>query len=173
MSDRLIVLLGNPGRDYAHTRHNAAWLAAEAWFPDLPWQGKFQGRWAAVPWQGRRLILLKPETFMNEAGRSAQAARAFFKLELNQVVAVHDDLELPFGEVRAQWGGGLQGHNGLRSLKQHLGGDQFGRLRLGIGRPERGEVASFVLSRFRPDEEVLLGGFWGRALEALGRLGGF
>jgi PTH1 family peptidyl-tRNA hydrolase len=104
---------------------------------------------------GKRYAL-KPLTFMNLAGESARAMGDFFKISPESWVAIHDDIDLPFGEIRFQKGGGLGGHNGLRSLKTHWGTDQFYRLRVGIGRPARGDVASFVLGRFTPDEEIEL-----------------
>lgn len=101
-------------------------------------------------------MLLKPMTFMNESGRSVGAAQRFFSLDPQEILVVHDDLELPFLTVRLQSGGGLGGHNGLRSIKDHLGSTAWHRLRLGIGRPAKGTVSSYVLSRFDPVEESLL-----------------
>jgi PTH1 family peptidyl-tRNA hydrolase len=104
---------------------------------------------------------------MNLAGESARALGDFFKVPAEGWVAVHDDIDLPFGEVRFQTGGGLGGHNGLRSLKQHLGTDRFHRLRIGVGRPVHGDVAAFVLGRFTPDEEIELERILDRAAVAL------
>ena len=153
-----IVFLGNPGREYERSRHNAGFLTLDRWTKarELPWQEKFKGDWAALSWAGGKYYLLRPQTFMNLSGESVRALTDFFKVTPEAWVAVHDDIELPFGEVRFQTGGGLGGHNGLRSLKQHLGTDQFHRLRIGIGRPVHGDVASFVLGRFNPDEEIEL-----------------
>jgi len=153
-----VLFLGNPGREYERTRHNAGFLALEAWSKarDLGWQQKFKGEWATLNWAGGKYYLLKPLTFMNVAGESARALGDFFKVSPEAWLAVHDDIDLPFGEVRFQTGGGLGGHNGLRSLKQHLGTDRFHRLRIGVGRPVHGDVASFVLGRFTPDEEIEL-----------------
>jgi PTH1 family peptidyl-tRNA hydrolase len=123
---------------------------------DEPWQKKFHGVWTKMYRSGRTFRLLKPETFMNESGMSVAQASRFFSIEPEEILVVHDDLELPFGTIRLQEGGGLQGHNGLKSIRQHLASDQFFRLRIGIGRPARGEIASHVLSRFSPEEEMRL-----------------
>jgi len=164
-----VVFLGNPGREYERTRHNAGFLVADRWMRDAPWQQKFKGSWATVTLAGRKFGLLRPNTFMNLAGESVRAAADFFKITPQAWLAVHDDIELPFGEVRLQVGGGLGGHNGLRSLRQHLGTDGFHRLRIGVGRPVHGDVAAFVLGRFTPDEEIELERILDRAAETLER----
>lgn len=153
-----VVFLGNPGREYERTRHNAGFLLSSSWpkTSGLDWQKKFKGEWAPLIVGSQKVIALRPLTFMNLAGESVRALGDYFKVDPRSWVAVHDDIDLPFGEVRFQTGGGLGGHNGLRSLKQHLGTDGFRRLRIGVGRPSRGDVASFVLSRFTPDEEIEL-----------------
>jgi len=154
----LIVFLGNPGADYRSTRHNVGRMVAEA-LPDAgtrTWKEKFHGRIAEYGSPGRRTRLLIPETFMNESGRSVAAAAAFYRVEPEGILVVHDDLELPFGRVSQRLGGGLAGHNGLRSIKDHLKTADFGRLRVGIGRPDRGSVRSWVLSRFSPEDEAAL-----------------
>lgn len=158
-----LVFLGNPGKEYEKTRHNAGWLFCDSIKESLSWQEKFKGRWATLLLGNTKLTLLKPLTFMNLSGESARAMADFFKISPELFLAVHDDLELPFGEVRLQKGGGLGGHNGLRSLKQHLGTQDFFRLRIGIGRPVRGDVASFVLTRFNADEEIQLPLIWDQA----------
>lgn len=166
MAPQAVVFLGNPGREYERTRHNAGFLLLEHWPParGLNWQQKFKGQWASLLWGGGKFYLLRPQTFMNLCGESARALGEFFKVDPTRWLAVHDDIDLPFGEVRWQTGGGLGGHNGLRSLKQHLGTDQFQRLRLGVGRPVHGDVASFVLGRFTADEEIE----WERVLDRAG-----
>lgn len=151
-----VVFLGNPGKEYEKTRHNAGWMVADGWPDPLAWQEKFKGRWTSVLGVGGKVPFLKPLTFMNLSGESVRALVDFFKIDPEALLVVHDELELPFGEVRFQKGGGLGGHNGLRSLKQHLGTQDFHRLRIGIGRPPRGDVSSFVLSRFSADEEAVL-----------------
>jgi len=156
--DLLVVGLGNPGREYERTRHNAGWLVLD----ELSrrhggsWRSKFSGSLAEVRLGELRLALLKPETYMNESGRSVGAAVRFFKVEPEQVLVVHDDVDLEPGRLQARAGGGLAGHNGLRSLAQHLGSQDFLRLRIGVGRPGRGDprsVADWVLSPFAPDED--------------------
>jgi PTH1 family peptidyl-tRNA hydrolase len=162
--DLLVVGLGNPGREYERTRHNAGWLVLDelARRHDGSWRSKFSGSLAEVRLSELRLALLKPETYMNESGRSVGAAVRFFKVEPEQVLVVHDDVDLEPGRLQARAGGGLAGHNGLRSLAQHLGSQDFLRLRIGVGRPGRGDprsVADWVLSPFAPEEdaEALIG----------------
>jgi PTH1 family peptidyl-tRNA hydrolase len=159
----LIVGLGNPGDRYAGTRHNLGFeVAAELsrrW--ELP---KASKRYGGLIADGRtgpggpRVAILLPQTFMNESGSAAGPARGELGVPLDRVIAVHDEIDLPFGEVRSKLGGGVAGHNGLKSLGQGLGGTDFWRVRGGVGRPESTDpdvVSSHVLSRFRePDEEV-------------------
>jgi PTH1 family peptidyl-tRNA hydrolase len=157
--DLLVVGLGNPGREYERTRHNVGWLVLDelARRHDGSWRSKFSGSLAEVRLGDLRLALLKPETYMNESGRSVGAAVRFFKVEPEQVLVVHDDVDLEPGRLQARAGGGLAGHNGLRSLAQHLGSQDFLRLRIGVGRPGRGDprsVADWVLSPFSPEEDA-------------------
>jgi peptidyl-tRNA hydrolase, PTH1 family len=161
--DWLVVGLGNPGDRYAGTRHNVGFevgaLAAERW--DLPTaKKKYTGLYSEgrIAPGGPRVALLLPQTYMNEAGSSVGPARGALKLDLDRVVVVHDEIDLPFGRIEARIGGGLAGHNGLKSVKEGLGGADFRRVRVGVGRPESTDpevVSSYVLSRFRePKEEV-------------------
>jgi peptidyl-tRNA hydrolase, PTH1 family len=157
--DLLVVGLGNPGREYERTRHNAGWLVLDELARRLgaSWRGKFSGKLAEVRLDGDRLALLKPETFMNDSGRSVTAAARFFKVEPESLLIVHDDVDLEPGRLQARAGGGLAGHNGLRSLAQSLGSQDFLRLRIGVGRPGRGDhrsVADYVLSGFDPEEDA-------------------
>lgn len=145
---KLIVFLGNPGKEYAKTRHNSGFIVCDSLFPSASWQTKFHG-WYAQEGETR---LLKPQTYMNLSGISVGEAVRFFRLKPEEVLVVHDDLELPFGVVRLQLGGGLAGHNGLRSIKEHVGSAGFARLRIGIGRPIHGNVAQYVLSPFTKEE---------------------
>ena len=157
--DLLVVGLGNPGREYERTRHNAGWLALDelARRHSGSWRSKFSGSLAEVRVGDAKLALLKPETYMNESGRSVGAAARFFKVDPEQVLVVHDDVDLEPGRLQARAGGGLAGHNGLRSLAQHLGSQEFERLRVGVGRPGRGDprsVADYVLSPFAPEDDA-------------------
>src|SRR5213078_1046182 len=157
--DLLVVGLGNPGREHERDRHNVGWMVVDelARRLDGRWRAKFSGQLAEVRLDGLRLALLKPETFMNESGRSVAAAARFFKVEPEALLVVHDDVDLEAGRLQARAGGGLAGHNGLRSLSQSLGTQDFLRLRLGVGRPGRGDrrsVADYVLSPFESLEDV-------------------
>ena len=157
--DLLVVGLGNPGREYERTRHNVGWLVADelARRHGGSFRSKFSGRIAEVRAAERKLALLKPETYMNESGRSVGAAARFYKVPPEQTLLVHDDVDLEEGRLQARLGGGLAGHNGLRSIAQHLGTNDFLRLRIGVGRPGRGDprsVADYVLSPFDPHVDV-------------------
>ena len=168
--DLLVVGLGNPGREYARTRHNVGWLVVDelARRHDGAWRGKFNGQLAEVRIDGHKVALLKPETFMNDSGRSVQAAARFYKVEPDAVLVVHDEGDFDLGRLQARLGGGLAGHNGLRSVAAHLGTPDFLRLRVGVGRPERGDrrsLADFVLSDFEPHEDAQ--GIVGRAADAV------
>ena len=157
--DLLIAGLGNPGRQYERTRHNLGWLVVEelARRHGGSWRSKFSGSLAETRLDGSRIALLKPETYMNESGRSVGAAMRFFKVEPESLLVVHDDVDLEPGRLQARRGGGLAGHNGLRSLAQSLGTQDFLRLRIGVGRPGRGDprsVSDWVLSSFAPEDDV-------------------
>ncbi|HVD11949.1 MAG TPA: aminoacyl-tRNA hydrolase [Gaiellaceae bacterium] len=157
--DLLVAGLGNPGREYERTRHNVGWLVLDelARRHGGSWRSKFSGSLAEVRLGDARLALLKPETYMNESGRSVGAAARFFKVEPEQLLVVHDDVDLDPGRLQARSGGGLAGHNGLRSLARDLGSQEFLRLRIGVGRPGRGDprsVSDWVLSGFAPQEDV-------------------
>ena len=157
--DLLVVGLGNPGGEYARHRHNVGWMVVEelARRHGASWKGKFSGQLAEVRIDGHRVALLKPETYMNESGRAVAAAQRFFKLEPDAVLVVHDETDLERGRLQARFGGGLAGHNGLRSIAQHLRTQDFLRLRVGVGRPERGDprpLADFVLSDFEAEDDV-------------------
>ena len=157
--DLLVAGLGNPGREYARTRHNVGWMVVDelARRHAGSWRSKFSGQLAEVRIDGARVALLKPELYMNESGRSVGAALRFFKLEPESLLVVHDEGDLELGRLQARLGGGLAGHNGLRSIAQHLKTQDFLRLRIGVGRPERGDprpLADYVLSDFEPEEDV-------------------
>ncbi len=168
--DLLVAGLGNPGREYEHTRHNVGFMVADelARRHGGSFRSKFSGRLAEVRLDRLRLALLKPETYMNESGRSVGAAARFFGVEPDGLLVVHDDVDLEPGRLQARLGGGLAGHNGLRSITQHVGSQEFLRLRIGVGRPERGDrrpVADFVLSEFESDVDV--GAMLARAADAV------
>jgi peptidyl-tRNA hydrolase, PTH1 family len=168
--DLLVAGLGNPGREYANTRHNIGFMVIDelARRHAGSWRGKFSGDLAEVRLDGLRLALLKPQTYMNESGRSVGAAVRFFKVEPDALLVVHDEVDLEPGRMQARLGGGLAGHNGLRSVAQQLGTEEFARLRIGVGRPERGDprpVADFVLSPFAPELDVA--GLAARAADAV------
>jgi len=157
--DLLVAGLGNPGREYERTRHNVGWMVADelARRHDGSFRSKFSGRLGEMRLGEQRLALLKPETYMNESGRSVGAAARFFKVPADRILLVHDDVDLAEGRLQARLGGGLAGHNGLRSIAQALGTNDFLRLRIGVGRPERGDprpVADYVLSPFDPHVDV-------------------
>jgi PTH1 family peptidyl-tRNA hydrolase len=157
--DLLVAGLGNPGREYAGTRHNVGWLVVDelAGRAGGSWRSKFSGQLAEVRLDSSRLALLKPETYMNESGRSIAAAARFFKVSVEAVLVVHDDVDLEEGRLQARLGGGLAGHNGLRSIAHDLGSQDFLRLRIGVGRPGRGDrrsIADFVLAPFDPETDV-------------------
>jgi PTH1 family peptidyl-tRNA hydrolase len=156
--DLLVVGLGNPGREYAGHRHNVGWMVVDelARRQGVAWKGKFNGRLAELRLDGHRVALLKPETFMNDSGRSVAAAARFYKLEPDAILVVHDEIDLDSGRLQARRGGGLAGHNGLRSVAAHLKTPEFLRLRVGVGRPGRGDrrtPADYVLSNFQPEDD--------------------
>jgi peptidyl-tRNA hydrolase, PTH1 family len=157
--DLLVVGLGNPGREYERNRHNVGRLVVEelARRHGGSWRGKFHGRLAEIRVDGHKVALLAPETFMNDSGRSVAAASAFFKVEPDTVLVVHDEGDLEIGRLQARLGGGLAGHNGLRSIAKSLGTSDFLRLRVGVGRPGRGDprpLADYVLSDFEPHDDA-------------------
>jgi PTH1 family peptidyl-tRNA hydrolase len=168
--DLLVAGLGNPGRAYAATRHNVGFLVGDelARRHGGSFRSKFSGELSELRLDGARVALLKPQTYMNESGRSVGAAVRFFKLEPARLLVVHDEADLEPGRLQLRAGGGLAGHNGLRSVAQHLRTQEFLRLRVGVGRPERGDprpVADFVLSPFAPEMDVE--GLVGRAADAV------
>jgi PTH1 family peptidyl-tRNA hydrolase len=164
-ADWLIVGLGNPGAEYDGTRHNIGFevadVLADRW--GLP---KAKSKYRGLLTEGRtgpggpRVAILRPMTYMNDAGDSVGPARGALKVDLDHVLVIHDEIDLPFGEIRTRIGGGLAGHNGLKSLKSGLGSIDFGRVRIGVGRPpttDPDRVAAYVLGRFRePKEDVRL-----------------
>jgi PTH1 family peptidyl-tRNA hydrolase len=168
--DLLVAGLGNPGREYANDRHNVGFMVCDelARRRAASFRSKFSAELAEVRVEGCRVALLKPQTFMNDSGRAVAPAARFFKIAPPSLLVVHDDVDLEPGRLQARLGGGLAGHNGLRSIAAQLGTQDFARLRVGVGRPERGDrrpVADFVLSPFPPEVDV--DGLVARAADAV------
>jgi peptidyl-tRNA hydrolase, PTH1 family len=156
MSRRLIVGLGNPGAKYLNNRHNIGFQVvdrlAEASGVALT-RTKFNGVYGAGHLDGHSITLLKPQTFMNLSGRSVAPACRFFDIEPENILVIHDELDLDFGVIRLKVGGGHAGHNGLRSIHSDLGTNTYHRMRMGIGRPQKGSVSAFVLADFATGDE--------------------
>src|ERR1700761_3555385 len=159
---RLFVGLGNPGGKYANNRHNIGFMAVDEIARRHgfgPWRRRFQGETSDGTLDGEKVVLLRPTTFMNDSGRAVQEAANFFKLGESEITVFQDELELPPGKVRVKVGGGIAGHNGLRSISAHIG-NEYRRVRIGIGHPGVKEmVHGHVLSDFSKDD-----GEWVRAL---------
>lgn len=167
---RLIVGLGNPGREYEATRHNAGfwWVDELARVHNVNFKAdsKFHGLNAKANLHGHEVHLLKPQTFMNVSGRAVGAMVQFYKITAEQVMVVHDELDLPPGSAKLKLGGGHGGHNGLKDIIAHLGTKDFWRLRIGVGHPgERAEVVNFVLNAPRKEERILIEDAMQRAQE--------
>lgn len=182
---RLAAFLGNYGKEYERTRHNAAWQFADSipFLPQLSWQSKFFGTFAVKESErlsdlfcasgivrtkdgrplapsknaAKKIYFLKPETYMNNSGQSVAALANFYKIRPEEILVIHDELELPVGAMSLKWAGGLGGHNGLRSIRAHCGTADFWRLRFGIGKPaDCADIASYVLAPFSSDERLRL-----------------
>ena len=172
----LVVGLGNPGRQHENDRHNVGFLVADevqrqqGW---PPFKAKFAGVWTRGSLEGEDVALLKPQTYMNAVGDSVQPAAAFLKVAPAEIIVVHDELDLPWNDLRVKAGGGHAGNNGLRSIIQRLGTPDFLRVRIGIGKPPpgfRGEGADWVLSNFDPIERAELPAVVDRAIDAVRRI---
>lgn len=174
MGIHLVVGLGNPGAQYARTRHNIGFLAVEemARQTGATWkeEKRFQGRIAKGKWDGEMLLFLEPLTFMNESGRSVRRVIDFYKLKPENLLIVVDDVAIPFHEMRLKEGGSTGGHNGLKSVEQHLGSRQYARLRLGVGDRQRGSLSGHVLGKFSRAEEEELDAFLFEAKKTIERL---
>lgn len=169
---KLIVGLGNPGPKYTLTRHNVGFMLldviAQEFAPGSKWKSEFKAETMKLTWAGQQVLLVKPQTFMNLSGESVQPIVGMYKIALTDVLVAHDEIDLPFGEVRFQSKRGAGGHNGIKSLHQMLGSDEYCRLRLGVGRPpvfvnDAGEmtrptmeVHEYVLQNFTKDEQKQL-----------------
>lgn len=156
---KLIVALGNPGPEYELTRHNIGWLVLDSFSPleGCSWKEKFKGEYCDKSLFGDKKYFLKPQTYMNLSGESAQALAHFYKIKPEEILVLHDELDLPLGKIHFKKGGGLAGHNGLKSLAKCLGTQEFLRMRIGIGRPSHGNVSSWVLSTFPKEQDIELG----------------
>ena len=194
---RLAAFLGNHGSQYEKTRHNVAWQFAAAlpFCAELRWQEKFKGEWACMEFplfakiaaesfpqilnaEGElplpksapeKIYFLKPHTFMNLSGESIAALASFFKIGADEILVLHDELELPLGTFGLKWAGGLAGHNGLRSAKATLGTQDFWRIRFGITKPAGRDIADYVLSNFSGDEAITMSIVFEKACELFAR----
>ena len=163
-----IAFLGNTGEQYRRTRHNLPWMLVEylSFSGDIAWKKKFNGVFTLHTAAGRKILLIKPHTFMNKSGECIQKALHFFTIDPCRLLVVHDDTELDFACIDFKSGGGLAGHNGLRDIASATGTRDFKRIRLGISRPSRGNLSSYVLVFFTPDESAVLPRYLESAAEA-------
>ena len=147
---KLIVALGNPGLKYENTRHNVGWKSLEelSFWNDLVWKEKFKGLFAQKNFNGEQVIFLMPQTFMNLSGESVRPAMDFFKVGPEDLLVIHDEIDLEYGTLGVKTGGGLAGNNGLKSINQHISTKDFHRIRIGVGRPKFGDVSAHVLGQF-------------------------
>ncbi|MGE0108291.1 MAG: aminoacyl-tRNA hydrolase [Bdellovibrionales bacterium] len=169
-SSKLIVGLGNPGADYSFNRHNIGFMALDTLAAKTEcsaWQKKFDGEIAKSTIGPHAVLLFKPMTYMNLSGQAVQQVLQFYKLTPEDVIVIHDDIDLLAGQVKVKQGGGAGGHNGLKSLDQHIG-KNYWRVRLGVGRPDhKGEVTNYVLGDFAKSDSEWLEGLLGSIPEAL------
>ena len=169
----LLVGLGNPGSKYQHTRHNVGVMALEQMGSHLSFSAKkkFQARIAETSIQGKKVIFLLPDTYMNESGIAVAAAVSFYKVPINQIVVVHDEIDLDFATLRLKIGGGDNGHNGLRNIRLKLGSGDFVRVRVGVSRPTGFiDPADYVLSNFTKTEAAALPEVFDRVEKAISTL---
>ncbi len=167
---KMIVGIGNPGREYADTRHNVGFMVVDrlaAVHSVRGWRDRFQARTAEANLAGARVLLMKPMTYMNESGVAVRAAAQWRDTPCDDVMVVCDDFNLPLGRLRVRGGGSSGGHNGLASIAAHLGSDAFPRMRIGIGETEPGGARDFVLSGFLPEERPVVVETIDRAVSAL------
>jgi peptidyl-tRNA hydrolase, PTH1 family len=165
----LVVGLGNPGRKYQSTRHNAGFMVIDQMYNRLPpgsARTRFQSEYVETSHQGRRIVLAKPQTFMNESGIAVVQIARWFNVPRDHILIVHDELDLPFGTIRLRPGGSDGGHNGVASVTSHLKSQDIPRLRVGIGRPGSGATVPYVLSSFFEDERAVLPAVIDRAADA-------
>lgn len=170
--DWLIVGLGNPGENYARTRHNVGFRAVDVLAGQLGGKidrAKFRGLFALLPWQGQKLLLLKPQTFMNNSGLSVMDAARFYKLPPERVIVLFDDISLAVGRLRIRADGSAGGHNGIKSIIGGLNSQSFPRVKIGVGAKPHPDydLADWVLSNFTPDEDKVISAAAGRAADAV------
>jgi len=158
MDIKLVVGLGNPESQYENTRHNIGFRIIDNLCNtlNLKLTEKFKGEYDYENLKGKKVFFLKPLTFMNKSGESVQSLSSFFKIKPDEILVIYDDIETQFGTISFKYGGGLAGHNGLKSIKQHLKTENFHRLKIGVSRPSKGSVSSYVLGKFTPDEQAVL-----------------
>lgn len=154
---KCIIGLGNPGRKYKDTRHNIGFMVIDELSDRHQWtlsQDKFKGKYTLEHYQGEKIILLQPQTYMNLSGESISALMDFYQVDIEDILVIYDDLDLPIGKIRLRQKGGHGGHNGVRSTIDHLGTKSFNRLRIGVGRPMgRIPVVDYVLSPFSKEQQ--------------------
>ena len=155
----LVVGLGNPGSEYKNNRHNIGFMAADELFRRYnfsPWRKKFQGEIAEGEINGEKILLLKPQTYMNNSGEAVQAAMSFYKIPVQNIIVIHDEMDCPVGKLKSKVGGGAGGHNGIKSIDSHCSPD-YTRIRIGVGRPLHGEqVVNWIISDLpREDREKI------------------
>jgi len=167
----LVVGLGNPGREHAHNRHNVGWMIADRFAAHRGWRFSKRQNDALLAMGAvgeTRVVVAKPQTFMNLSGRAVQPLARFYKVPLDRILVIYDDLDLPFGAIRLRERGGAGGHNGMRSIVDRMGSGDFPRLRVGVGRPPgRMDPAAFVLRDFEANEQAELPQVLDRAVDAI------
>ncbi|MFK8137093.1 MAG: aminoacyl-tRNA hydrolase [Bdellovibrionales bacterium] len=168
----LIVGLGNPGKEYEQTRHNIGFMAVERWIQSLGFLPEKKEKKALInkfKWQGKDIILARPQTFMNLSGESVSPLLAYYKVELDNLLIVHDEIDLAYDSMKMQRNRGHGGQNGIRNIHQQLGSKDYCRLRLGVGKPSHPgqDVASWVLSKFKTDEQKTLDAFLNDAVDSI------
>ncbi|MDD4801357.1 MAG: aminoacyl-tRNA hydrolase [Syntrophomonas sp.] len=157
---KVIVGLGNPGKDYKNTRHNVGYMVLEelaARFQIEKQESKFDAIIGHIRIKGEKVLLVKPLTFMNLSGKSVQPLVNWYKLNLDDLIVVYDDMDLPIGTIRIRNGGGNGGHNGMKSIAAHLNTQEFARVRIGIDRPEKQDAVTWVLGRFNEEDQEQIG----------------
>lgn len=164
---KLIVGLGNPGREYHDTRHNIGMMLLDEYLGSSMWKSKFKSEYMTLNKYDEKFIFIKPLTFMNLSGEAVRKAVDFFKVEITDILVIHDELDFDYERLALKNAGGLAGHNGLKSITAHMNGQNFLRLRMGIGRPVHGDVSNYVLSKFSNEENISLDSFLNNGIKAL------